>query len=45
MNTDKIVKIQKWYRGIILRLKRLPQIQNHLQLCMYNKIVKQKRVY
>lgn len=40
MNIDKIVKIQKWYRGNILRLKRLPQIlyyiQKHLQLCMYN---------
>ena len=40
MNNDKIVKIQKWYRGNILRLKRLPQIlyyiQKHLQLCMYN---------
>lgn len=35
-----IIKIQKWYRGTIFRLKRLPQIlyyiQNHLQLCMYN---------
>ena len=45
MNIDKIVKIQKWYRGNILRLKRLPQIQNHLQLCMYNKIVKIQKVF
>ena len=37
---DNVIKIQKWYRGNICRLKRLPQIlyyiQKYLQLCMYH---------
>jgi hypothetical protein len=35
-----VIKIQKWYRGNVYRLKRLPQIlyyiQRYLQLCLYN---------
>lgn len=37
---NTIVKIQKWFRGYIFRLKRLPEIlyyiQKYLQLCMYD---------
>ena len=36
----KIIKIQKWFRGCILRLKQLPlvmyKIQNYLKLKSFN---------
>jgi hypothetical protein len=38
-NIDKIIKIQKWFRGCILRLKQLPlimyKIQQYLKLQMF----------
>ncbi len=37
INVDDIIKIQKWYRGCILRLKRLPLIMYYIQKYLKSK--------
>lgn len=40
INEMKVIKIQKWYRGCILRLKRLPLIMYLIQRYLYSLNIK-----
>lgn len=40
INDDKIIKIQKWYRGCIFRLKQLPLVLYKIQYYLQNKKIK-----
>ena len=39
IDENKIIKIQKWYRGCMFRLKRLPVIMYKIKLFLLSKIL------